>query len=270
MLPTLIVIGAQKAGTSSLHRYLRLHPEISMSTPKELNFFTSPRWNWAKGVEWYESHFAEPAPVRGESSPSYTTFPHETGIAERMHAVVPEASLIYLVRDPIDRMVSQYVHDRAIGKASRTIEQAFSGPGFEDSRYVIQGRYHMQLSQYLDRYALERILVISQEELLRRREPTLRRVFAFLAVDPSFSTREFAVMSNTSADKRAGGPLRGRVRRVMRSVAGPAASSIEATLARPRGPRLDPALRRRLAGYFADDAAALRRVTGQEFPSWTV
>lgn len=270
MLPNLIVIGAQKAGTSSLHRYLRFHPQISMSTPKELNFFTSPRWNWGKGVAWYESHFTDPAPVRGESSPSYTTYPHETGIPERMHAVVPGASLIYLVRDPIDRMVSQYVHDRANGYEKRPIEEAFSGPDLEDSRYLTQGRYHLQLLQYLERYPLERILVVAQEDLLRHRARTLRRVFAFLDIDPSFSTREFALLSNTSADKRARSPLRARARWVMRAVSGPAASRVEAALARPRQPRLDPALRRRLAAHFAEDAAALRRLTGQEFPSWQV
>jgi hypothetical protein len=167
-------------------------------------------------------------------------------------------------------MVSQYVHDRANGNEPRPVEQAFSGPGFEDSRYATQGRYHMQLSQYLERYPLERILVIAQEELLRHRARALRRVFAFLGVDPDFSTREFAVMSNTSADKRRRSELRGRARKVMRAVSGPAASRVEAALARPRPPRLDPALRRRLVGYFADDAAALRRLTGQEFSSWQV
>lgn len=270
MLPNLVVIGAQKAGTTSLHRYLRRHPEVSMSRPKELNFFTAPDWNWHRGVEWYESHFTEDLPVRGESSPSYTIYPVEKEIPERMRTVLPDARLIYLVRDPIDRMVSQYLHGRAGGGEVRPLEEAFSDPGIEDTPYVAQGRYHMQLSQYLEHYPSEGILVIAQEDLLRDRRETLRRVFTFLGVDVAFWTRDFATMANTSGDKGRHPVARRRVRRVMRMASGGRAGRVEAALARPRRPRLDPALRRRLAGYFADDADRLREVTGQELASWSV
>src|SRR6059058_6332030 len=73
-LPNLIVIGAQKCGTSGLHYYLSLHPEVSMSRPKELNFFIVER-NWPRGTEWYAAHFEPRAIVRGESSPNYTAYP---------------------------------------------------------------------------------------------------------------------------------------------------------------------------------------------------
>jgi hypothetical protein len=66
--PNLVVIGGLKCGTTSLHHYLNLHPEIQMSRPKELNFFVA-ELNWPLGVEWYESHFRAGAAVRGESSP---------------------------------------------------------------------------------------------------------------------------------------------------------------------------------------------------------
>ena len=71
MLPNLIIIGAMKCGTSALHRYLGLHPEISMSDEKELNFFIEGM-NWEKGLAWYESMFTGKAKVHGESSPDYT------------------------------------------------------------------------------------------------------------------------------------------------------------------------------------------------------
>lgn len=74
MLPNLVVIGAHKAGTTSLQFYLGLHPQIQMSSPKELDFFLE-KHNWKKGVEWYASHFHGPEPVHGEGSPSYTLFP---------------------------------------------------------------------------------------------------------------------------------------------------------------------------------------------------
>src|ERR687898_136777 len=73
-LPNLVVLGAQKCGTSGLHFYLDLHPEIAMSMPKELNFFIEER-GWPRGTDWYMQHFDPDAPIRGESSPNYTTYP---------------------------------------------------------------------------------------------------------------------------------------------------------------------------------------------------
>jgi hypothetical protein len=75
MLPNLVVIGGAKCGTTSLHHYLSLHPEIFMSHPKELDFFIEEA-NWNKGIRWYESKFKAPGKViRGESSPRYTRYP---------------------------------------------------------------------------------------------------------------------------------------------------------------------------------------------------
>src|ERR671915_243608 len=78
-LPNLVIIGAQKCGTSVLHYYLGLHPEVSMSKPKELNFFIEER-NWPRGVEWYRGHFDPEARVRGEASPNYSAFPQHDGV----------------------------------------------------------------------------------------------------------------------------------------------------------------------------------------------
>ena len=97
MLPTVIVIGAAKCGTTSVHEYLDDHPEVAMSAEKELNFFVEEK-NWPRGIAWYESQFDPDAPVRGESSPTYTAYPEYHGVPERIRSVVPDAKLIYLVR----------------------------------------------------------------------------------------------------------------------------------------------------------------------------
>src|ERR1700694_4198191 len=91
MLPNLIVIGGAKCGTSSLHYYLRLHPEIFMSRQKELNFFIE-EMNWSEGLHWYEAQFQNGAQyaIRGESSPQYTRYPIFRGVPERMHQVIPQ------------------------------------------------------------------------------------------------------------------------------------------------------------------------------------
>src|SRR5262245_43211435 len=105
MLPNLIVIGAGKCGTTSLHLYLGLHPEISMTQQKELNFFVA-ELNWRRGLGWYEEQFREGTPVRGESSVAYSEYPQRQGVPERMAALVPDVNIVYCVRDPFERMVS--------------------------------------------------------------------------------------------------------------------------------------------------------------------
>src|SRR4051812_14286994 len=118
MLPNLIIIGAQKCGTTSLHKYLHCHPEVEMSKPKELDFFAekSTKSTWFKGSEWYKSCFPQSdAKIYGESSPSYTGYPIFKNVPARMHGLIPDAKLIYLVRDPIQRVVSAYIQQRSTG-----------------------------------------------------------------------------------------------------------------------------------------------------------
>jgi Sulfotransferase domain len=148
MRPNFIVIGAQKCGTSALHHYLRQHRDISMSKPKELNFFIDTK-NWDRGVSWYELHWPEQIAVRGEVSPNYTAHPHLGGVPERMHSVVPDARLIFLVRDPIQRVVSQYVHNYTKRAEDRDIRTTVL-----DSKKTClnRSRYLFQLEQFLPYY----------------------------------------------------------------------------------------------------------------------
>ena len=113
-MPNLIIIGGLKCGTTSIHHYLGLHPEIQMSKPKELNFFVA-ELNWDLGLDWYASRFDDRFPVRGESSPHYTNLPRFTGVAERIREHCPDARLIYMVRDPIKRILSHWVHATGAG-----------------------------------------------------------------------------------------------------------------------------------------------------------
>ena len=125
VLPNLIVIGAERCGTTSLHRYLGAHPEIFMAKSKELDFFVT-ELSWRKGRGWYEKQFRNGSRVRGESSPSYTAYPVHEGVAERMAALVPDAKLVYLVRDPIERTLSGYHHQRALALENRPLADALS------------------------------------------------------------------------------------------------------------------------------------------------
>ena len=183
MLPNLIVIGAMKSGTTSLHHYLNLHPEIQMSRQKELNFFVEDQ-NWQRGVDWYKSHFSAGAKVRGESSPMYSNFPIWEGVPQRMASVIPDAKIIYLVRDPVERIVSQYTHFYADQIDSRSFAKALATlPG---NIYINRSRYFFQISQYLEFFPSENILIVTSESLSQKPRDTMRKIFQFLAVDPHF------------------------------------------------------------------------------------
>ena len=179
-LPNLIVIGVQK-WTSVLHYYLSLHPEVSMSKPKELNFFIEER-NWARGVDWYRAHFDADAVVRGEASPNYTAFPQHQGVPERMASVVPDAKLIYMIRDPLERIAAHWVHNYAKRREKGTLAETLTHP---NTSYVTRSKYAMQLER--SRALLEdHVLVFQQSEPRYQRMETLGRIFEFLGVDPDF------------------------------------------------------------------------------------
>ncbi len=186
-LPNLIVIGGLKCGTTSLHHYLSLHPQIAMSRPKELNFFVA-ELNWKLGPEWYASHFKREAAVRGESSPHYTNLPRFEGVAARMRETLgTQARLIYMVRDPYERLLSHYVHNEGGGYERRPMELALT----PQSSYVTRSLYAMQLRPYLEAFSREQILIVDNRELALEREATVRRVFDFCGVDATFASAQF-------------------------------------------------------------------------------
>lgn len=278
--PDFIVIGAKKSGTTSLYRYLDLHPDIAMAHPRELNYFIPGQARSAnhgaaaeRSPEWYLSRFDASAAARGESSPNYTSFPLVRGVPERMHALVPDVKLVYLVRDPIERMISEYGHLWAHNAARGPMSEVFSDPGLEDTNYVARGRYHLQAEQFLEHFDRDRLLVVAQEDLRRDREATLERIFRFIGVE-SFTTSEFDREHNIARDRRRSAALAGMsrvfgernpVRTFFRS------GKVKDLLSRPMPSlELDPAVRDRVAEYFREDAQRLRGLTGQRFESWSV
>lgn len=195
--PNLIVIGAQKCGTTSLHRYLAAHPEITMHRLKETDFFLRDDPSDAE-VEAYRRSFVPPAPVRGEASPNYTNLPKSAGTAERIAAMLPEARLVYLVRDPIERLASQYVHYRAAGVERRSAAEAIRDPG---ASYVNRSRFAHQLRPFIASFPGSRIHVIAAEDLLVEREATMQSLFRFLGVRADVSSPEFDRLWEQSTGK---------------------------------------------------------------------
>lgn len=279
--PGVIIIGAQKCGTSSLHKYLDRHPDIQMSAQKELNFF-SEEYQWKKGADWYKRQFTGNARIFGESSPGYTMYPVRQGVPQRMYELVPDAKLIYLVRDPIKRMISHYLDRFKGGREQRPVEQALLDPG-EDNFYIHYSQYYAQLSRYLEFYPRSAIHVETASRLKNDRQAALRDIFRFLGVDPEFTCQEFEKLHNVSDVKLKRRKPRRIVRRFLLdkhsiyprlkpwlAVLIPKASHAAiidglipgTAVARPR---LDDAIQVRIRERLADDLRRFRDLTGIDF-----
>ena len=209
-LPSFLIIGAQKAGTSSLFSYLSQHPELTPSFKKEVHFFDgglNPNHdNYAKGEKWYRAHFPsvpEPDICRGafEASPSYLFSPLCAG---RIAALIPDVRLIMLLREPTERAISHFSHESRKGRETLPIEEALAceenrleeanaSGDFKHSSYIhfsykARGRYAEQFRRYLQFFTRDQIMVISSELLFARPLLVLDRVFEFVGV-----SREYVV-----------------------------------------------------------------------------
>ncbi len=283
MLPNLIIIGAGKAGTTSLHYYLDQHPEIAMSTRKEAHFFG--REDWEDRIEWYKTLFPTPAPVRGEASPSYSVHPFRGDVPGRIRKLIPDAKLIYLVRDPIDRLPAQYAQQVLVGRESRDFERAMTDSlrDGDDPRnpYLAASSYATQVERYLERFPADRLLVIDQAEMAADRLGTLRSAFHFLGVDDGFITPRFneivyprndQVRFNRLGLKLERSHFRQAVRRrIPRKLRRPVTKPIMMLLSRPvERPAVSPELASALRERLGPEVDRLRELTGKPFESWSL
>ncbi len=182
--PDFLVIGAMKCGTTTLHEQLAQQPGVAMSRPKEPNFF-SDEPEWARGLDWYASLFESmPAgSVRGESSTHYTKWPDYPDACERIRDALPDVKLVYLMRHPIERLVSHYWHEHLEGTFTEPIDEAID----RHSALVDFGRYSQQLKPYLDAFGPERIHLMALERLTARPQEEFAGLCEFLKVkEPAY------------------------------------------------------------------------------------
>jgi hypothetical protein len=226
MYPDFVIIGARKAGTTSLYNYLVEHPSVLPALMKEIHFFTS---FYSKGERWYRGNF----PMRleqwlfektggrrvitGEATPNYYYDPLTPA---RIRAMCPNAKLILVLRDPVSRAFSDYNHDVRHGRFTASedpfeavVEREMSflaGPGKEvfkstdafrivnsHCRHLARGQYARHLRFWLDAFSRDQMLVIRGEELYRAPQATFGRVLEFLELQP-FNLKSYqAHNSNT-------------------------------------------------------------------------
>ena len=220
-LPDVLIVGAQRSGTSSLYKYLGAHPQVYPSLRKEVEYFST---RFDEGEGWYRAHFplAATRALRSrrrsqptlafEATPDYLLHP---SAAHRAAQLIPEAKIIALVRNPIDRAISQYGHNRRLDQEPLTLEAALAS---EDERlfgelekisddprydarplrrysYVTRGKYAEQLIRWQAWYPQDQIMVVRFEDLAADPAETLSAIESFLGIEdwhpPEFANHSY-------------------------------------------------------------------------------
>ena len=180
-LPSLLVIGAMKCGSTSLHSYLDLHPEIQMSDTKEINFFSIEE-NYKKGISWYSTFFEEGFKYNGESSVSYSKKHAHSSVVSRIKENLNEdVKLIYIVRDPIDRFQSNFTDSKTYGHipSSYSINEFVAQP-LEDNHLIKTSMYFYQIEDYLRNFDLKNFYFLKADDLKKNPQATMNALFEFL------------------------------------------------------------------------------------------
>ena len=187
-----IGIGAQKCASTWLHDVLEEHPELSMPVAsKEVDYFS---YHYEFGRQWYEQRFAAGEQVCGEISPSYL---HSPGVVARVAAYNSAMRIILIVRDPIERAISNHKHEVRIGHVQGP-DLSFEFGLRNNPAYVEQGLYAKHLENWLSKFPAEQILVLKFEDVLENPESSLVRVCEFLDVDSSYLSPRLHTKSNVS------------------------------------------------------------------------
>jgi hypothetical protein len=282
--PDLFLVGAAKAGTTSLYSELARHPAIYMSPMKEPHFFSriepAPRreafFPHLTDEDEYLALFRGAAnqELLGEASTSYLWDRHA---AERIKRVVPEARILIMLRDPVDRAYSQYWNDVREGIEKRSFLDALlseqrSGPGGwgVSSLYIDCGRYADQVARYLDRFGL-RVHVLFFEDFVKDPAGTIGDVLSFLGLGRANAGGELRRSNPASLPRnRLGGALlaSGRVRRVVRAtVPRPVRSRLRGALLKETSPPpMDPAARALLEEIYRPELGRLAELLGRPLP----
>lgn len=178
-LPDFLIIGAMKCGTTTLQVQLALQDGVFMTTPKEPNFFSDDAVH-ARGRAWYEGLF-DPAPegaLKGEASTHYTKLPTYPKTLERMQALLPAPKLVYMIRNPVARAVSHYLHEWTQGVMGDDAAEAFR----RHPEIVAYGCYGMQIAPYVAAYGAERIFLTSLEQIEADPDGEFDRIARFLGL----------------------------------------------------------------------------------------
>ncbi len=210
LAPEYLIVGAQRAGTTSLYNYLLEHPCVGRSLLKEVHFFDDA---YHRGFDWYRAHFPSLSyarrvelatgrrPMAGEASPYYLVHPHTP---RRVASTLPDVKLIVMLRDPVERARSHHRHEVAKGfealpfgeavdvepirlageRARMEADEHYRSFAFRHYSYLARGRYVEQLRAWRRWFPADRMLVLASEEFFRDPAGQYVRVLDFLGLPP--------------------------------------------------------------------------------------
>ena len=294
-LPTFLIIGAAKCGTTSLFRHIGAHPDVFVSHQKEPHYFISDdpamtsmtrRGRTVSERSAYELLFEDGVarPARGEASTAYL---NSSRAPERAHEVIPHARLIAVLRDPVERAYSAWGHLRRtghepIGDFLEAVEaeprRTAQGGHPVLSQYIATGSYHRHLERWLEFFDRDQLLVHLTEDLARDPDRSLALSFEHIGVAPR-------TVSNPTVRYNPGGMPRSRhvydltngrqqelLRRTARTLTPDrlrrgVVRRLRAVNETPHPPLTDEMFER-LAPRFTDDVAALRELLGRDLREW--
>lgn len=271
-LPNLLIIGAMKSGTSSLHDYLSLHPDIFMSDPKEIHYYADGTYN-VKSKEWYTSFFNTNKKIAGTTPQSYTKCHNKyyQNIPKRIFEDTPDVKMIYIVRDPIQRYASHILESY---HCDRPEDVKYSQ---QSENYLKTSMYGMQLKAYLAYFSMKQIYVLSLEDLKQNRLKELNGIFRFLEVAPLDNEELFNFKSNTAETKGIPAVIKGNlIIRLISKISVPFAEKVSTMLSERfyayqlKKPTISDHEKEKLKERLSVDIEEFRCLTGKVFEQWEI
>lgn len=268
-----LLIGAPKSGTTWLTRCLSEHPDLFMPR-EEIHYYSRLHH---KGEAWYASRFAGRAPgqLLAENSNSYLTDP---GALERIASDQPEAKILCILRNPVDRAYSSYGMQVDRGRASFDIDLYLDPDRSPRPHILTNGLYARLLAPWYAAYPRSRILIVRHDDIAERPRLLYRRVLDFLSIDGSFVPAGLSARDNARKQIGVPGPIKRMLwwtrpafdKGPLRAFrAGPAGKWVTSSLSRPKYyPPLTAPLRDRLERFYKADIEALSELAREDFSCW--
>lgn len=293
-LPTFIIPGAPKAGTSALWAYLNDHPEICMAVNKEPRFFSQVRGeidrevpgdgnlragNFGRGFKWYSGLFEKKENARawGEASTHYFSAPDSPDLI-REH--VPDARLVFMLRDPVQRLYSHYWQEYKLGWELPDFEEMYRTNHPRFRFYCHVSAYRKHLGDYLARFSKEQVMVLLDTDLRRDPLGVYRRVCAFVGVGTDFVPETLGKTFNQQTAPKSRAFQRWRTRMQTSWIANVMPDRLRGRLGKVLEamsrlnnapiayPALDPSIRADLVSRFDEDIRFVEELLGVSLDAW--
>jgi hypothetical protein len=277
-LPTVLVVGAAKAATTWLYACLDDHPEVAVARRGEVDFFSK---YYYKGYEWYRNQFLDTdgKSVIVDISPTYMIDP---GTPARLKHYGRAQSIVFCLRDPIDRLYSHYCMHLKGGLVSEEIDKEIK----DIDRYTEEGLYAKHISRYLNYFDRSKLTFLIYDELVRDEREYIKKVFNMLGVDASFRPS----VLGRKHQSRGSRPRSMWIYRSLTKFSDIIQKNIQSKIAtkgikwaRRRGlvdyfhflnegddfPQISSELKKKLAEYYRDDLKALNKIVDTDISHWT-